>query len=232
MDKNLTDKRIVECWHKNVSPWTRAVRDGEIASRELLTNQAIIDAVLASKPTTVLDLGCGEGWLTRALAQRGILAVGVDAVAELIHAARLYKQPNDNSIDPPPTYQHLSYEQIIAGALSDKFDTVTCNFSLLGKESVEGLFVTFRRLLSRKGQIVIQTPHPLSNAQLPYQSGWRSGSWAGFSDAFTDPAPWYFRTLEDWRALFDQNQLTITQEISPTLEGEKPSSIIFIARSS
>tara|TARA_R110002073_G_scaffold336589_1_gene536494 strand:- start:7950 stop:8648 length:699 start_codon:yes stop_codon:yes gene_type:complete len=232
MDKNLTDKRIVECWHKNVSPWTRAVRDGEIASRELLTNQAIIDAVLASKPTTVLDLGCGEGWLTRALAQRGILAVGVDAVAELIHAARLYKQPNNNSIDTPPTYQHLSYEQIIAGALSDKFDTVTCNFSLLGKESVEGLFVTFHRLLSRKGQIVIQTPHPLSNAQLPYQSGWRSGSWAGFSDAFTDPAPWYFRTLEDWRALFDQNQLTITQEISPTLEGEKPSSIIFVARSS
>lgn len=231
MNKDLTDQRILDSWHKNVAPWTQAVREGEIASRELLTNQAIVDAVLATQPTSALDIGCGEGWLTRALSQQGIITVGVDAVADLIHAARLFQQQDNQRPYARPTYKQLSYEQIIDGALEDTFDTLVCNFSLLGKESVEGLFVTFRSLLSRKGHIVIQTPHPLTHAGETYQSGWRTGSWAGFNDAFTDPAPWYFRTLDDWRALFTRNQLTVTKEISPTLPGKsQPSSIIFIAQ--
>ena len=36
----------------------------------------------------VLDLGCGEGWLLRVLADRGIDAAGVDGDATLIEAAR------------------------------------------------------------------------------------------------------------------------------------------------
>jgi 2-polyprenyl-3-methyl-5-hydroxy-6-metoxy-1,4-benzoquinol methylase len=229
-EKELTDKRILECWHKNVAPWTQAVRKGEIASRERLTNQAIIDAVLFTKPNSALDIGCGEGWLTRALSQQGILTVGVDAVADLIHAARRF-QPQHTQCSYAPTYKQMSYEQIIGGAINETFDTLVCNFSLLGKESVEGLFVTFQDLLSSNGHLVIQTPHPLTHAEDAYKSGWRSGSWAGFNDTFTDPAPWYFRTLEDWRALFTLNQLTVTKELCPTLpDTNKPSSIIFIAQ--
>lgn len=52
------------------------------------------------------------------------------------------------------------------------------------------------------GSLVIQTLHPESACgELPYEDGWRAGSWEGFSEDFVDPAPWYFRTVESWVAL-------------------------------
>ena len=82
------DQRILESWTINASPWTRAVREKQIASRRLATDQAIIDAIVDCKPKSVLDVGCGEGWLVRALTERGIQAAGVDAIPALIERAR------------------------------------------------------------------------------------------------------------------------------------------------
>jgi 2-polyprenyl-3-methyl-5-hydroxy-6-metoxy-1,4-benzoquinol methylase len=61
-----SEARIVESWHANAQPWVSAVRSGQIASRQLATDAAIIDAVLSQSPALVLDIGCGEGWLARA----------------------------------------------------------------------------------------------------------------------------------------------------------------------
>jgi len=46
----------------------------------LVTDRAILDAVLACRPRTVMDLGGGEGWLALALQQNGIEVTAVDAV--------------------------------------------------------------------------------------------------------------------------------------------------------
>ena len=69
---HLSDASIVDSWHKNASPWTDAVRGNQIESRALITNRAIIEAVLSRSPRTVLDIGCGEGWLVRALGEHGV----------------------------------------------------------------------------------------------------------------------------------------------------------------
>jgi 2-polyprenyl-3-methyl-5-hydroxy-6-metoxy-1,4-benzoquinol methylase len=68
----LSDEKIIDSWHTNATPWTAAVRDKRIESRKLVTDQAIVDAVLSRRPKSVLDIGCGEGWLSRALAERGV----------------------------------------------------------------------------------------------------------------------------------------------------------------
>jgi hypothetical protein len=65
--KILNDAMITDSWTNNTDPWTVAVRSGEIESRRLVTNQAIIDAVRSRSPRTGIDIGCGEGWLVRAL---------------------------------------------------------------------------------------------------------------------------------------------------------------------
>jgi len=226
-DDPLSDTRILASWRVNAAPWTRVVRDGEIESRRLVTDRAIVEAVLDGNPKSVLDIGCGEGWLTRALAVEGITVTGVDAVAELIEQAR-QAAVDDASTD----FRVMSYEEIAAGKLMLSVDAAVCNFALLGKETVEGLFAAMGPLLKHDGRVLVQTLHPRSACgEAPYMDGWREGSWAGFSAAFRDPAPWYFRTMESWRQLFEQNGFRLIEVREPRHpQTRQPVSVIFIAR--
>ena len=220
----LSDARIVDSWRKNASPWTAAVRENQIASRVLVTNEAILDAVLSRSPRTVLDIGCGEGWLARALADHGVRAIGVDVVPALIEQAR--KAGGGE-------FRVSSYEDIAAGDLDVTVDVVVANFSLIGKESVEGIMRRAPSLLDAGGSLVIQTLHPVASCgDESYADGWRQGSWAGFSAEFSDPAPWYFRTLESWEKLFADSGFRILDTREPLHpETGKPASVIFIAES-
>jgi SAM-dependent methyltransferase len=217
--KLLSDVKIVDSWSKNADQWTTAVRGGEIESRTMVTNQAIIDAVRSRAPATAIDIGCGEGWLVRALS--GIRMTGVDVVPGLIDKAR-----GAGGGD----FRVLSYEQIADGQLGISADAAICNFSLIGKDSVEGLFRAAPSFLNPGGALIVQTVHPLAACgDAPYADGWREGSWAGFNPGFTDPPPWYFRTLESWVALFRLNGLRlqeVREPVHPTTG--KPVSVILI----
>jgi 2-polyprenyl-3-methyl-5-hydroxy-6-metoxy-1,4-benzoquinol methylase len=224
-DKPLSDARILESWHRNASPWTTAVRENQIESRRLVTNAAIVDAVVSRSPRSVLDLGCGEGWLVRTIAERGIKAIGIDAIPALIsQAAR----------SGGGEFRVASYEEIAAGKLDLTVDVVVANFSLIGKESVEGVLKSVPALLKEGGTLIIQTLHPLiAVGELPYADGWREGSWAGFSSEFSDPAPWYFRTVDSWKALIESSGLRLIETREPQHPATgKPASIIFIASKS
>ena len=218
----LSDAKIVDSWHKNAAPWTGAVRESQIESRRLVTNQAIVDTIIARRPTTALDIGCGEGWLTRALTERGIQAIGVDVVPELIECATRAGGGE---------FRIASYEEIAAGALDVRIDVAVANFALIGKESVDDLVASAPRMLAPRGALIIQTLHPVVAAwDSPYKDGWREGSWAGFSAAFSDPAPWYFRTTQTWVDLIVRSGLRLVELREPMhpISG-KPASMIFVA---
>lgn len=218
----LSDAKIVDSWLKNATPWTSAVRESRIESRRLVTNQAIIDAVLSRSPKTVLDIGCGEGWLARALSERGVRAIGVDVVPALIDQANRAGGGE---------FRVASYEAIAAGELDVTVDVAIANFSLIGAESVENLVRRAPSLITRGGAFIIQTLHPvIATGDQPYADGWRTGSWTGFSNDFTDPAPWYFRTLESWISLLVRSGLRVVEMREPVHPGTgKPASVIFIA---
>ncbi|RKF38438.1 methyltransferase type 12 [Paraburkholderia fungorum] len=219
----LSDGKIVESWKRNASPWTKAVRGAEIESRRLVTDRAVLDAVLACKPATVVDLGCGEGWLARALQQHGVGVTAVDVVPALVLAAT-----QAGVIDG----RVLSYEEIAAGQLELSVDVVVCNFSLLGKESVDGLLRAIPTLLNPGGSLIVQTLHPLvACGDVPYVDGWRTGSWAGFDEAFSDAPPWYFRTLQSWLELIWTSGLTLREMLEPLHpQIGRPASVIFRAQ--
>ncbi|MEO8998935.1 MAG: methyltransferase domain-containing protein [Rhodanobacter sp.] len=219
----LSDAKIVDSWRRNAAPWTAAVRERQIESRRLVTDQAIIEATLSRSPRSVLDLGCGEGWLARALAVNGIRVIGIDAIPTLIEQAR---QAGGGD------FRVMTYEDVVAGKLSEPVDLVVCNFSLLGNESVAGLFRIFHTLLNPRGSLLVQTLHPRAACgDHPCQDGWRAGSWEGFNADFDDPAPWYFRTLESWIRLFAEHgfqRLELREPRHP--QTRQPASVIFMAQ--
>ena len=149
----LSDEKIVDSWHTNAAPWTAAVREQRIESRRLVTDGAIIDAVIRLQPRSVLDLGCGEGWLVRALAARGVpKTIGVDVIPALIDQARAAGGGE---------FHVASFEAIARDELQVTVDVVVANFALIGKESVDALIQSAPKLLNGGGALVIQTLHPV-----------------------------------------------------------------------
>ncbi len=212
---------IIDSWHKNAAPWIVAIEEQQIESRKLVTDRSIIEAVVSQGGTKVLDLGCGEGWLTRELTALGMDVLGTDIIPTLIDRARLNCQ----------RFELISYAEIAAGKLAEKFDVVVANFSLLGDESVDGLFRSIRLFLNPHGTFIVQTLHPLlACGNFTYVDSWRSAVYDGFSDDFT-PAPWYFRTLATWVQLYTTNGLSIVEIREPIHpQTGKPAAIVFIGR--
>lgn len=99
-------EQLRRSWIANADSWRDAVREHKIDSRRAATDAAIVDLIVSLHPENVLDLGCGEGWLARALAAEGINVCGVDASRPLIDAA--------NELGGG-TFFALSYEQLCAG---------------------------------------------------------------------------------------------------------------------
>lgn len=215
------DATIIDSWHRNSDPWVAAVRNGEIETRTLVTNGAIVDTVRGYAPQSGVDLGCGEGWLVRALPE--VEMTGVDAIPGLVEAARAAGGGE---------FQVLSYEDIAEGKLKLSADLAVCNFSLIGNEPVNGLFRAASSYLRRGGHLVVQTVHPVAACgDAPYVDGWREGSWAGFNSGFQDAPPWYFRTLSSWIALFVANGLRLREMREPLHPRTgKPVSLILVGQ--
>lgn len=183
--------RLEASWEANAEAWSAVVRDERIESRRIATNTAVLCAVQAAGPQRVLDVGCGEGWLCRALAEHGIEAVGVDVSASLVRAAR--KQGEG-------TFHTCSYEALAAGPtqVGRDFDVIVCNFSLL-EEDLHPLLTALHAICAPEGRLVIQTVHPWSaRGDAPYADGWRVEDFGDFDAPFAEPMPWYYRTLSSW----------------------------------
>lgn len=220
---NPTFKETLEkSWTANAEGWTQAVREGRIESRRVATDSAIVDAVQACNPRRALDVGCGEGWLVRALNRHGVEVVGVDASAPLIEAARA---------EGSGLFYLRSYDEIAVDpeSLGKDFDAVIFNFSLL-EENVGPILQVVKRVLSPSGALLIQTVHPWTACgEEPYRDAWRKETFNGFGPAFPEAMPWHYRTLSSWISLLHQSGYGIKDLREPVHpDTGKPLSLLLV----
>lgn len=223
MKKNPHD-RIVESWKDNADVWTKAVREHALESRRLVTDEAVVNAVLNCGGSRILDVGCGEGWLSRRLADAGCDVTGFDASAELVEQAQL---------GGAAKFLHLSYEQFATEPerIGRDYDVSVCNFSLLGEDLAPAL-KALRRVAKPSGHLIIQTVHPaVVSAGVRYEDGWRDETFEGLPGQWS-PMPWYFRTISSWIRELNSSGWQINECMEPLhpVTGQ-PASLIMQATS-
>lgn len=200
--------RIERSWTDNADAWTRVVRDGLIPSRQAGTDAAIVAACLQHGTGPVLDVGCGEGWLVRELALRGISATGIDVSAPLIARA----QELGGGHFEVATYAQLESDVAVA---TGPWPVIACNFALLG-DPLFPLLSALRARLSPGGQLLVQTVHAWSaRGDGPYRSAWRTEAFDAFAVPFPTPMPWYYRTLGSWLEQFSLAALRVVAVHEP-----------------
>ena len=84
----LGEDEIAAAWDANAATWTAHVRAGYDLYREVFTLPAFLAFIPDLGGLEVIDLGCGEGSNTRALARLGACMTGVDLAPRMIAAAR------------------------------------------------------------------------------------------------------------------------------------------------
>lgn len=218
----LMSDEIINSWEKNAQEWLKVIDNKQIKSRQF-TNKAIEDILRETPEKKILDVGCGEGWLTRSMTKMGKIAVGIDAIETLLIDARS---------KGPESFYKMSYEEIITGEKIPEapYDTAVFNFCIYQNEGLVTLLQKTKKALSEKGKIVIQTLHPyfLFSNGLAYKSQTISDSWKGLSGNFSDGHQWYARTFEDWMSIISTSGMKLV-DLKETVDSEKkPISLILM----
>lgn len=207
-----------EFWDKNAATWTTAIREQLIASRKI-TNRAIADVINASGVKSVVDLGCGEGWLASGLRPE-VRYHGLDSSGELV---RLAQQKYGER------FSMVSYQQIAEGSWqpTEKFEGAVFNFSLM-EENLAPLLKGLGRKLAPGARLWVQTLHPCYVLS-PYRDGWQSEDFRGFPLPFDGSMPWYGRMLSSWLRELRECGLELRNVVEPG-DGERACSVLFELR--
>jgi SAM-dependent methyltransferase len=141
-----------EAWNKGVHEWVQLVRGG--MHGRVHAHDASLYELLPPPVGLTLDVGCGEGRLTRELTARGYDAVGFDGSEMLVTEAR--------AADPAGRYE---VAQVDALPVPDGAAALAVCVNVL--PHVDDLAAAARelaRVLRRGGALLIGTIHPVAQA--------------------------------------------------------------------
>jgi SAM-dependent methyltransferase len=167
----------------------------------------LIDLLGDIEGNRVLDAGCGEGYLARALAARGAHVTGIDQSARLIALARA-RDPG-GGID----YQVADLSRPLPGAVGP-FDAAGCYLVLNDVRDYRGFAATLAACLAPGGRLAIALNNPYSavtdrhvtdyfdsGAVSRYRGLWEAGIRAHY----------HHRTLENYLDAFHAGGLRLTK---------------------
>ena len=141
-----------DAWNAAAHDWAHRIREG-MGGRVHLHDASIYELLPPPRGLTV-DVGCGEGRLTRELSQRGYDVVGVDASTALVDEAR--------SVDPSGRYEVASIDALPFA--DGDVELAVCVNVLPHVHDLQAAAVELARVLAPGGTFLIGTIHPVAQA--------------------------------------------------------------------
>ena len=141
-------------WDENADVWTKLVRTSYDQYRDGLNTPAFLEMLPEVNGLAGLDVGCGEGYNTRLLAERGARMTGIDISANFIRHAREAEEEHPSGI----RYEVASAVNIPFEDAS--FDFTTAFMSLMDIPETERVLAEVFRILKPGGFFQFSITHP------------------------------------------------------------------------
>ena len=157
----------------------------------------LLGMLLPQPGERILDVGCGTGQLTSAIAQAGATVVGMDQSAEMIAAAR-------------ENYPELQFEvaDIAAATYDHEFDAVFSNAALHWVKNQRGAIAAIARALKPGGRLVFEMGGH-GNIRQIWNALAQAMSELGVADS-EDMAPRFYPSIGEYAPLLEANGLQVT----------------------
>jgi len=141
-----------EHWERQAANWSQWARRPDFDS--YWSYSSTFFGLLPSPGERTIDVGCGEGRVTRDLAARGHRVIGVDASPTLIRMAR----------EADPTNPYMLCDAAALPFRDGSFDLAIFYNSLMDFDDMEGSLREAARILRRGGRLCASVTHPLQDA--------------------------------------------------------------------
>jgi len=149
------NKRISDHWDREARLWAEVVRGQTDIYREGLALPAFLELLGGVAGRRVLDIGCGEGSVTREIARRGGKVTAIDLSPAMIDLAVEEERKQPLGID-----YHVGNSARMTSVQGGSFDVVVCFMALMDIASIDNTFVEVARVLTPDGRFVFNIPHP------------------------------------------------------------------------
>lgn len=148
-------------WEKSADWYDRVIGERGSEIYRSVVIPAALDLLKPGKGERVLDIGCGQGVFSRALADAGAQVTGVDASGTLIATARKY-----------PSRTPIRYLDRDAAAIRDlgPFDAISAILCIQNMEHLADVCAACAHVLRPGGRMVWVLNHPCF--RIPRQSSW------------------------------------------------------------
>lgn len=226
----ITDEQISRAWDNLADKWSRWYTECGDMNRWYIVDPALFRIIGTVKGLSVLDAGCGNGYLCRLLAKKGAKAFGVDISKRFIQIAEQKEK------EVPCGIRYYVGTLCNLPMFGDEtFDLIVSNLVLMDVRDLEKAVKELHRVLKKEGKLVFSIMHPCFSSPPVY--GWvrippdsnRREDWVHWKVdryfersletwQYGDMPPTYsfHRPLSDYVKILLRNGFTITDFEEPT----------------